>query len=198
MGPEIPFNVLMQNKPTPRQIVTSILFRVALLGGIGLAASTFTGCSTADTSAMRYSPAAVAAQSPTAEVVPTFEAVSLAKKYVVANPGTDYLVGSGSSMLPLYKDHTVVVTRQVAIADLKAGMTAVYMGDSGRPVAHVLVQRTSDGWVAQGVGNATCDATRVTSDNLIGVVVKAYEPTTSPLAALVNEASAQSSVASLP
>jgi hypothetical protein len=188
----------MQNKLTARQALTSILFRVALLGGLGLAASTFTGCSTASTSAMRYSPAAVAALSPAAEVVPTFEALSLAKKYVAANPGTDYLVGSGSSMLPLYKDHTVVVTRPLALADLKAGMTAVYLGDAGRPVAHVLVQRTSDGWVAQGVGNATCDATRVTADNLIGVVVKAYEPTRSPLAALVDEASAQSSVASLP
>jgi len=188
----------MQNKPNARQSLASILLRTALLGAIGLAASGLTGCSTANTSAMRYSPAAVAALSPTAEVVPTFEAVRLAKQYVVENPGCDYLVGSGSSMLPLYKDHTVVVTRQAKLADLQAGMTAVYMGDAGRPVAHVLVQRTSDGWVAQGVGNATCDATRVTADNLIGVVVKAYEPTSSPLAALVNEASARSAVASLP
>jgi len=158
----------MQNKPNARQSLASILLRTALLGAIGLAASGLTGCSTANTSAMRYSPAAVAALSPTAEVVPTFEAVRLAKQYVVENPGCDYLVGSGSSMLPLYKDHTVVVTQRIAMSD------------------------------AQGVGNATCDATRVTADNLIGVVVKAYEPTSSPLAALVNEASARSAVASLP
>ena len=101
-------------------------------------------------------------------------------------------------MLPLYRDHTVVVTRQVAVADLREGMTAVYLGDSGRPVAHVLVERTSGGWVAMGIGNATCDDTLVTGDNLIGVVVKAFEPTSSPMVALVAEADLRSSVASMP
>ena len=56
-------------------------------------------------------------------------------------------------MLPLYKDHTVVVTQRVAMSELRAGMTAAYMGESGRPVAHVLVKKTLGGWVAKGVGN---------------------------------------------
>jgi len=189
----------MHKKPSSRQVFTSVLVRVAVLSAVGLGAWMFTGCSTAPTSAaVQFSPAAVAAQSPRAEVVAPFEAVHLAKQFVAENPGTSYLVGSGRSMLPLYPDHTVIVTRTVALADLKAGMTAVYVGDEGRPVAHVLVQRTSDGWIAQGVGNATCDATRVTSDNLVGVVVKAYQPSSSPLVALVNEAAAGSAVASLP
>jgi len=195
----------MQNQVCHRQayaafqMYTSLLVRVAAIVGIGLVASAFTGCSTAPTSsALVYSPAAVAARSPQAEVVAPFEALHLARAFVAANPGTSYLVGSGSSMLPLYPDHTVIVTRPVATADLVAGMTVVYAGNEGRPVAHVLVRRTSDGWVAQGVGNAACDATRVTADNLLGVVVKAYQPSTSPLVALLNEASAQGAVASLP
>jgi hypothetical protein len=83
------------------------------------------------------------------------------------HPGTDFLVGSGDSMLPLYKDHTVVITQKDRGSDLRAGMTAVYIGDQGRPVAHVLVKKTrTDGsrW-----GSATPSATTpVTEENLIG------------------------------
>jgi hypothetical protein len=173
-----------------------LISKSAFLGAIALVSLGWSGCST--TSALRYSPSAVAAMSPAAEVVHPFEAMSLAKKYVAANPGTDFLVGSGDSMLPLYQDHTVVVMKKIAVGDLKAGMTAVFLGDSGHPVAHVLVARTSDGWVAQGVGNAAPDATLVSADNLMGVVIKAYEPSSSPMVALVNEATSKASVASLP
>jgi hypothetical protein len=164
---------------------------VVALGGLG-----WSGCATQ--ASVRFSPQAVAALSPVAEVVQPFEAMRLGKKYVAEHPGTEFLVGSGDSMRPLYKDHTVVVTQKVAVTELQAGMTAVYFSDSGRPVAHVLVKKTSDGWVAQGVGNAKCDATLVTQDNLLGVVVKAFEPTTSPMIALVNEASSKSTLASMP
>jgi hypothetical protein len=101
-------------------------------------------------------------------------------------------------MLPLYKDHTVVVMQRVAMSDLKAGMTAVYVGESGKPVAHVLVKRISIGWLAMGVGNAECDVTPVTQSNLMGVVIKAYEPSGSPLVALLNESASKSAFASMP
>lgn len=174
----------------------ALVSRLAAFGLITLCGLGWSGCATQSTA--RFSPQAVAAMSPAAEVVQPFEAMRLGKKYVAEHPGTDFLVGSGDSMLPLYKDHTVVVTQMVALSDLKAGMTAVYLGDAGRPVAHVLVQSTSDGWIAMGVGNARSDTTLVTKDNLLGIVVKAYEPTSSPMLALLNEASAKSSVASMP
>ncbi len=187
----------MQNKHTSDSATRTVRFaRLAAFGLISLAGFGWSGCATQ--SAARFSPAAVAAMSPAAEVVQPFEAMRLGKKYVAEHPGTEFLVGSGDSMLPLYRDHTVVVTQQVAVEDLKPGMTAVYFGDSGRPVAHVLVQKTSDGWVAMGVGNARADTTLVTKDNLLGVVVKAFEPTSSPMLALLNEASAHSTVASMP
>jgi len=136
--------------------------------------------------------------SPAAEIVRPFEAVRLGMDYVAEHPGTDFMVGSGDSMLPLYKDHTVVVAQRIPASELRAGMTAVYLGDSGRPVAHVLVKRTPDGWIAIGVGNAECDSTPVTEANLIGVVVRAFEPSRSPLVALINESNISSSAASMP
>lgn len=157
----------------------------ATAAAVGLSCLVGSGCSTQ--TALKYSPAAVAAMSPGAEVVQPFEAMVLGRKYVAEHPGTEFLVGSGNSMLPLYKDHTVIVTRRIAVSELRAGMTAVYLGDAGRPVAHVLVARTRDGWVAMGVGNAECDATPVTEDNLLGVVVRAFEPSSDPMLALVRE-----------
>jgi hypothetical protein len=163
---------------------------------IALCGFGWSGCATQ--AVVRFSPAAVAAMSPAAEVVQPFEAIRLGKQYVAAHPGTDFLVGSGDSMLPLYKDHTVVVTQRVAMSDLRPGMTAVFIGEAGRPVAHVLVKKTFDGWIAMGVGNAECDWTPVTQANLLGVVVKAFEPTKSPMVALLDEAPLRSSVASMP
>lgn len=174
----------LQNEPT----TGSALVRLGALGALALMGLGWSGCSTQ--ASLRYSPEAVAAMSPAPEVVRPFDAIRLGKQYVADHAGTDFLVGSGNSMLPLYKDQTVVVTQKVAVADLKAGMTAVYIGDQGRAVAHVLVKKTSDGWIAMGVGNATCDTTPVTADNLLGVVIKAYQPTVSPLVALVNESDA--------
>jgi len=162
-----------------------------VLSGLG-----WSGCATQ--TAVRFSPVAVAAMSPAAEVVNPFDAISLGKQFVAEHAGTDFLVGSGDSMLPLYRDHTVVVTQRIAISELKSGMTVVYIGDSGRPVAHVLVGKTSEGWIAMGVGNAECDSTTVTKANLIGVVVKAFEPTRSLMVALLDEAALRSSVASMP
>jgi len=191
------FNGPMQNKHTSDSATRTVLFsRLAAFGLISLAGLGWSGCATQ--SAVRFSPQAVAAMSPSAEVVQPFEAIRLGKKYVAEHAGTEFLVGSGDSMLPLYKDHTVVVTQKVAMADLKAGMTAVYFGDLGRPVAHVLVKNTADGWIAMGVGNAKCDATMVTQDNFLGIVVKAFEPSSSPMLALLNESAVKSSVASMP
>jgi hypothetical protein len=136
--------------------------------------------------------------SPAAERVRPLDALLLGRAYVAVHPGTGYLVGSGDSMLPLYRENTVVVTRRVATGDLRAGMTAVYVGDSGRLVAHVLVRRTWDGWLAQGVGNDACDTVKVTGQNLVGVVVRAFEPSKSPLRALALEGVPRTAVASLP
>ncbi len=186
----------MQNNGNSTSTSNGLLSRWSLCGVIALSGLGWSGCATQ--TALRYSPAAVAAMSPAADVVAPFDAIRLGKKYVAEHAGTDFLVGSGDSMLPLYRDHTVVVTQRIAMSDLRPGMTAVYIGDSGRPVAHVLVKNTSEGWIVMGVGNAACDTTTVTGGNLVGIVVKAFEPTKSPMVAMLDEAALRRSVASMP
>jgi hypothetical protein len=187
----------MQIKDTLTNTVSDHLSRWCLYVLMLLSSLGWTGCATQ--TAGRFSPEAVAAMSPAADIVRPFDALRLAQDYVATHEGTEYLVGSGDSMMPLYRDHTVVVIQRTALSELKAGMTVVYMADSGRPVAHALVKRTSDGWVAMGVGNSACDVTRVTDSNLMGVVVRAFEASKSPMVALLDEAVVRnSSVASLP
>jgi hypothetical protein len=173
-----------------------LLTQWGVFGAIAVGSLGWSGCATQ--AATRFSPEAVAALSPRAVQVGPFEAMRLATKYVAEHPETEFLVGSGDSMLPLYKDHTVVVTQRIAMSDLRAGMTVVYIGESGRPVAHVLVMKTFGGWLAMGVGNAECDATPVTQSNLMGIVIKAFEPSGSPMVALLNEAASKSAFASMP
>jgi hypothetical protein len=131
------------------------------------------------------SPAALAARSPRPERVRPLEAVRQARLFVAAHPGTDFMVGSGDSMLPLYKDHTVIVTRRIGIHQLRPGMTVVFLDRQGLAVAHVLVRLTPSGWISMGVGNAECDPGRVVNDNYVGVVIRAFEPTGNPLQALL-------------
>ena len=86
------------------------------------------------------------------------------------------MVGSGDSMLPLYRDRTVLVVRRFAMSDLRAGMTVIFAGDQGHLVAHTLVAKSPGGWIAQGLGNGEPDRTRVRARNYLGTVVKAFEP----------------------
>ena len=86
------------------------------------------------------------------------------------------MVGSGGSMLPLYPDRTVLLVQRVPLEDLEVGMTVVFIGDSGRPVAHTLVEKTSRGWFAQGLANAERDRTLVRVRNYLGAVVRAFTP----------------------
>jgi hypothetical protein len=143
-------------------------------------------CAGCASNSVALSQAAVAANSPAAQIVGPREVFRIATKYVAEHPGTDYMVGSGDSMQPLYKDHTVIITERVPISGLKQGMTVVFMGDCGFPVAHVLVEKTTDGWMAWGLSNPRCDARRVRDDNYIAIVIWAYEPTSSPLRALIS------------
>jgi len=115
--------------------------------------------------------------SPTPEsVVGVLDGWRRAEAYAKDHPGCEVFVGRGDSMLPLYRDRTVLVVQTVKIGDLRAGMTVVFVGDRGALVAHRLLEKTLMGWRAMGVGNDEADRTRVRRDNLVGVVLKAYAP----------------------
>lgn len=175
------------------QAATSLIRSWMPAIALTISALVFSGC--ASEAPVAFSQKAVDTNSPAPQVVAPLEALHMAEAYVKIHPGTDYMIGSGESMMPLYKDHTVIITQRIAMVDLKAGMTVVFIGDTGFPVAHALVKATGDGWIAQGVGNAQCDHTRVNRDNFIGMVVKAYEPTSSPMLALL-QTEASTSLAS--
>jgi len=95
-------------------------------------------------------------------------------------------------MMPLYRDNTVIVIRKVPIAELRRGMTVVYICREGWPIAHALVERTAEGWVAMGLNNAGCDPDTVSGANYVGVVVKAFESSVNPMLALSRELSTES------
>ncbi len=162
--------------------ITSILRRLAPTAALALSGMAGPGCAN---SGVAYSPAAVAAYSPPPQAVGSLEAYPLAQRYVAEHPGTDFMVGCGESMRPLYNDHTVIITEQEPLSGLRPGMTVVFLGESGFPVAHVLVKKTPDGWISMGIGNPRCDELPVRDDNYMAVVVRAYEPASSPMLALI-------------
>ncbi len=117
--------------------------------------------------------------SPIAETVAgVCDAWRAAEKFAATHAHCDVMVGRGDSMLPLYRDRTVLVIQSVATAELQAGMTVVFIGDHGHAVAHTLLEKTATGWRAIGMGNREPDRTRVRRANLLGVVVRAYTPGT--------------------
>jgi hypothetical protein len=99
-----------------------------------------------------------------------------AESFAAAQADCEVLVGRGDSMLPLFPDRTVIVVRRTPLAELQVGMTVVFFGDRGRPVAHTLVANSSGGWIARGLANDEVDRTRVRRNNYIGQVVRAYLP----------------------
>lgn len=147
----------------------------AMAAGLGTILA-WSGCASAPTTGAARLPAT--ALSPVAELVAPRDAWRLAEAYAREHPGSDVLVGRGDSMLPLYRDGTVLVVQPIATSELRRSMTAVFIGDHGLPVAHLLTEKTARGWQAIGLGNHDRDLTIVSYDNLIGVVVKAYAPLT--------------------
>ena len=114
--------------------------------------------------------------SPRPERVAPREAWRLAESLTANKPACEVMVGSGGSMLPLYPDRTVLVVERLPIGELKRGMTVVFIGDRGRPVAHTLIEKTWRGWVAQGLANGERDRTLVRERNYVGAVVRAFTP----------------------
>jgi hypothetical protein len=113
---------------------------------------------------------------------PWQEAAAVAAKV----PESSVVIGHGGSMDPLYPEGTVLVLQQMRWENLRPGMTAIYNKDPENPyhmVAHALLKREADEWVAQGLANAQPDRTLVREDNYVGTVVAAFRKET-PLDAL--------------
>lgn len=109
--------------------------------------------------------------------------LAAAESHASRDPATFALIGSGQSMAPLYANGTAIVVREQSFFTLRPGMAVVYRSQRGHYVAHSLVERLRDGWLAAGVNNAEPDEELVTPGNLIGVIKAAYASTDSPFRA---------------
>jgi hypothetical protein len=84
------------------------------------------------------------------------------------------LIGSGTSMLPVYGEDTVLVVVKIDFAELRPGMQVAYMTQRGSRVVHVLVGQEAGGWRVKGLNNEAEDRERVTPYNLVGVVYASF------------------------
>lgn len=171
------------------------LLTISLLAAAALFS---TGCSSANVAVRNVSLDEVAKYSPAPKVVSAYEAIQGAQEYVREHPGADYSIGSGNSMLPLYHDHAVIVTERPGLETLHVGQTVVFVNADGIPVAHTLLAHTDRGWVTMGLGNSQPDEGTLTDAAYVGVVVKAYQPTESPILAYWKSAPKGALVASNP
>jgi len=114
-------------------------------------------------------------ESPTPTLATVTDAWREAHAYIAERPGADVVLGSGDSMLPLYRSRTLLVTELRPYQDWLPGQTEVFGGDHGWPVAHLLVAKTAEGWRVVGAARAEYDETLVTPRNYLGTVAKAYE-----------------------
>jgi len=126
-------------------------------------------------SATAPTPAAqpVATATPSANV-DVDEAWNDAKMVARREPGSMPVVGSGTSMQPVYGDNTMLVIKPIAYDQLRAGMTVAYLNQRGARVVHRLVEKTPEGWRVKGLNNEQVDAELVTRRNLLGVVYASF------------------------
>ncbi len=98
------------------------------------------------------------------------EAWSDAKAVAGRGPGRIPVVGTGTSMQPVYGENTMLVITPVAFEDLKEGMTVAYLNRQGVRIVHVLERKVSGGWRVRGFNNELQDSELVTPRNLIGAI----------------------------
>lgn len=91
-------------------------------------------------------------------------------------PDSFVLVGSGQSMQPLYAPGAILVLQRFPFELLERGQTVLYRNRANRVVAHVLVARAHDGWRVAGLNNSSHDMEPVSANNLVGVVIAAFQP----------------------
>jgi hypothetical protein len=128
----------------------------------------------------------ILAQVPTPEIVQPGEELNTANAVAAAanapsgardNHRVQAYWGVGSSMEPLFTTHTAIVVNPCDFSELRKGMMVLYRDNEGWGIAHVLLEKVSDGWTAQGVNCPDEDTCLVTPENIVGVVTHAYAAT---------------------
>ncbi|HEY4300326.1 MAG TPA: hypothetical protein VGM73_05605 [Candidatus Didemnitutus sp.] len=159
-----------------------LLARLVTLAASALALATFANSAHAGISSRRQL-AAILSQTPAAQIVCEGHQMEQAEQAAAQIPGAQTFWGVGQSMQPLYTPNTALVVKSVSYAQIKKGMTIVYVRKNGRVVAHSVVDEDAKGYVVQGVNNDEADGESVNERNMIGVVVAAYASADNPLRA---------------
>ena len=115
-------------------------------------------------------------KSPRVVRLPETDAWQRAGTFAKKAPNSFVLVGSGQSMQPLYAPGTILVLQQFPYELLEPGQTVLYRNQARKVVAHVLVAKARDGWRVIGLNNRHHDMEPVLADNLVGVVIAAFQP----------------------
>ena len=115
-------------------------------------------------------------KSPRSVTLSETDAWQYANTFAEKAPDSFVLVGSGHSMHPLYTPGTILVLQKFPYELLERGQTVLYRNQAHKVVAHVLVAKVRDGWRVAGLNNRSHDMEPVRSDNLVGVVIAAFQP----------------------
>ncbi len=97
-----------------------------------------------------------------------------AKLVAGREPGRTPVVGTGTSMAPVYGDDTMLVINPIAYGELRAGMIVAYRNSRGVRVVHRLVEKVAGGWRVMGLNNERIDTDLVTRSNLLGVIYASF------------------------
>ncbi|HTB62582.1 MAG TPA: signal peptidase I [Opitutales bacterium] len=98
------------------------------------------------------------------------DALANAHKIAELDPTWELFMVKGQSMEPQFGANSILVAAQTKYSDLKVGMLVVYKDSTGDLVAHRIIQKNDNGWVAKGYNNDKTDPCLVTAQNLQGVV----------------------------
>ena len=155
----------------------SALVRVLPALALIVGALGFSGCSTLTASRNLD---AVVALAPAPVLVNQGQELRAAEAAASHLAGAQAFIGAGESMEPIYASGTAIVVTPCDFAQLRPGMSVVYVNAEGRGVAHALVEATRSGWVAQGANNLAPDADLVTARNFVGVITQAFASADTP------------------
>jgi hypothetical protein len=123
----------------------------------------------------------IVAMAPVPVVVAKGQELHTAELAAANLAGARAFYGVGDSMAPIYASGTAIVVTPCDYSQLRPGMSVLYVNHDDRGVAHALVEKARDGWIAQGASNPDRDEDLVTARNLVGVITQAYASSDTPL-----------------
>ncbi len=111
---------------------------------------------------------------PFAVVVPAGEELAYADRYVAAHPGHVALWGVAVHSMPYYGEKGGIVIKETPWAELRSGMTVVYVTSDGLRKGGLLVRPEGRAWIVKDWGYAKNSPERIIPETLIGVVVTVF------------------------